>query len=101
MVGAQYYYRGDGEIGSPDSPLSESVQLTVTRAEREPGSVMLELRSEQFPAGHVTLSAEQVAHLTSVLESYRDPESVTPELTSEERVVHPDGRTDGDTWDQL
>ena len=101
MVGAQYYYRGRGEIGSPDSPLSENVQLTVTRAEHDPGSVQFELRSKQFPAGHVTLSAEQVGHLLSVLESYGDRDVGDPEPATESPVVHPDGSTDGETWDRL
>jgi len=67
MEGTHYRYRGQGEIGNPDSSMVEDVQLGVSPADGE-GSVSLELRSEQFPAGQVTLTPEQVTHLAAVLD---------------------------------
>jgi hypothetical protein len=96
MEGTHYRYRGQGEIGNPDSSMVEDVQLGVSPADGE-GSVSLELRSEQFPAGQVTLTPEQVTHLAAVLDRFGDGDAGL----EDGGVVHPDGCVDSDGWDDL
>lgn len=99
-MGEPYYqYRGRGEIGNPDSSMVENVQLGVSPADAEgdeEGSVCLELRSEQFPAGEVTLTPEQVAHLAEALDRFRHGDD-----GGEGGVVRSDGSVDDDGWDDL
>jgi len=99
MEEPQYHYRGRGEIGNPDTSMREDVQLSVATDTGEETGALLELRSEQFPAGQVTLTREQVDHLVRVLETARPDDAAGDR--PREGVVHPDGRVDADSWDTL
>lgn len=99
MVDSRYHYRGTGEIGNPDSTITETVEMRI-RPSSGTDEVMFELRSEQFPAGRIALTPAQVAHLRDALDTVReDPTTAGGE--GRPVVVHPDGRTDDDTWESL
>jgi len=98
MEEPRYHYRARGEIGNPDTSMREDVQLSVATDTGGEAAALLELRSEQFPAGQVILTPEQVEHLVRVLETAR-PDDAGDQPT--DGVVHPDGCVDADGWDTL